>query len=131
MLAEFPDDGATVRGRVEGAVLRCMIATAQDRATARRRRAGRAGGGRLHARRRPGLRGVATGSGSRFSQAAKSPEERAAEVEALAEQLNDAVAEQNAASIAALFLTTAVVIVDKPERNSAGDPSGGMGGMDF
>ncbi|HTF51790.1 MAG TPA: chaperonin GroEL, partial [Pseudonocardia sp.] len=40
---------------------------------------------------------------------------------------------QNAASIAALFLTTAVVIVDKPERNSApaGDPTGGMGGMDF
>ena len=40
---------------------------------------------------------------------------------------------QNAASIAALFLTTAVVIVDKPERNSVGDPSGegGMGGMDF
>ena len=38
---------------------------------------------------------------------------------------------QNAASIAALFLTTAVVIVDKPERNSAGDPAGGMGGMDF
>jgi chaperonin GroEL len=39
---------------------------------------------------------------------------------------------QNAASIAALFLTTAVVIVDKPERNSA--PAGGgpdMGGMDF
>jgi chaperonin GroEL len=39
---------------------------------------------------------------------------------------------QNAASIAALFLTTAVVIVDKPERHSA--PSGGgpdMGGMDF
>ena len=31
---------------------------------------------------------------------------------------------QNAASIAALFLTTAVVIVDKPERNSAGDGSG-------
>jgi hypothetical protein len=27
---------------------------------------------------------------------------------------------QNAASIAALFLTTAVVIGDKPERNSAG-----------
>jgi chaperonin GroEL len=38
---------------------------------------------------------------------------------------------QNAASIAALFLTTAVVIVDKPERNSTGDPSGGMGGMDY
>ena len=38
---------------------------------------------------------------------------------------------QNAASIAALFLTTAVVIVDKPGRNSAGDPSGGMSGMDF
>ena len=37
---------------------------------------------------------------------------------------------QNAASIAALFLTTAVVIVDKPERNSAGDGSA-MGGMDF
>ena len=36
-----------------------------------------------------------------------------------------------AASIAALFLTTAVVIVDKPERNSAGDPSGGMGGVDY
>jgi chaperonin GroEL len=37
---------------------------------------------------------------------------------------------QNAASIAALFLTTAVVIVDKPEKNSGGDgPS--MGGMDY
>src|SRR6195952_4758079 len=36
---------------------------------------------------------------------------------------------QNAASIAALFLTTAVVIVDKPARNSAADPTGGMGGM--
>jgi chaperonin GroEL len=34
---------------------------------------------------------------------------------------------QNAASIAALFLTTAVVIVDKPEKISA--PTGGMGGM--
>ena len=38
---------------------------------------------------------------------------------------------QNAASIAALFLTTAVVIVDKPEKHPAGDPSGGMGGMDY
>src|SRR6187455_2673607 len=40
---------------------------------------------------------------------------------------------QNAASIAALFLTTAVVIVDKPEKNSApaGGGMGGMGGMDF
>jgi len=38
----------------------------------------------------------------------------------------------NAASIAALFLTTEVVIVEKPERhqqNQGGD--GGMGGMDF
>jgi chaperonin GroEL len=41
---------------------------------------------------------------------------------------------QNAASIAALFLTTEAVIADKPEKNSApaGDPTGGMGGgMDF
>ncbi len=40
---------------------------------------------------------------------------------------------QNAASIAALFLTTEAVIADKPEKSSApaGDPSGGMGGMDF
>ena len=41
---------------------------------------------------------------------------------------------QNAASIAALFLTTEAVIADKPEKASAapgGDPSGGMGGMDF
>ena len=39
---------------------------------------------------------------------------------------------QNAASIAALFLTTEAVIVDKPEREKA--PAGGMpdgGGMDF
>ena len=37
---------------------------------------------------------------------------------------------QNAASIAALFLTTEVVIADKPEKNSA--PQGGGGGdMDF
>jgi chaperonin GroEL len=35
---------------------------------------------------------------------------------------------QNAASIAALFLTTEAVIADKPEKNSApaGDPTGGM-----
>ncbi|MFC4947538.1 TCP-1/cpn60 chaperonin family protein, partial [Pseudonocardia sp. GCM10023141] len=40
---------------------------------------------------------------------------------------------QNAASIAALFLTTEAVIADKPERGTgaAMDPSGGMGGMDF
>jgi chaperonin GroEL len=41
---------------------------------------------------------------------------------------------QNAASIAALFLTTEAVIADKPEKASAaagGDPTGGMGGMDF
>ncbi|MBC3194999.1 chaperonin GroEL [Pseudonocardia sp. C8] len=41
---------------------------------------------------------------------------------------------QNAASIAALFLTTEAVIADKPEKNAGGgaaDPTGGMGGMDF
>jgi chaperonin GroEL len=40
---------------------------------------------------------------------------------------------QNAASIAGLFLTTEAVIADKPEkeRMPAGDPTGGMGGMDF
>jgi chaperonin GroEL len=41
---------------------------------------------------------------------------------------------QNAASIAGLFLTTEAVIADKPEKASAapaGDPTGGMGGMDF
>jgi chaperonin GroEL len=37
---------------------------------------------------------------------------------------------QNAASIAALFLTTAVVIVEKPERGSAGTGPN-TGGMDF
>ena len=41
---------------------------------------------------------------------------------------------QNAASIAALFLTTEAVIADKPEKPGptpgGGDP-GGMGGMDF
>ena len=39
----------------------------------------------------------------------------------------------NAASIAGLFLTTEAVVADKPEKNPApmGDPSGGMGGMDF
>ena len=40
---------------------------------------------------------------------------------------------QNAASIAALFLTTEAVIADKPEKATptpGGDP-GGMGGMDF
>ncbi|MDN5920049.1 MAG: chaperonin GroEL, partial [Pseudonocardia sp.] len=39
---------------------------------------------------------------------------------------------QNAASIAALFLTTEAVIADKPEKNAGGgggDPTGGMGGM--
>ncbi|MET7637322.1 chaperonin GroEL [Streptomyces sp. NPDC005438] len=37
---------------------------------------------------------------------------------------------QNAASIAALFLTTEAVIADKPEKQAAGagDPTGGMGG---
>ena len=40
---------------------------------------------------------------------------------------------QNAASIAALFLTTEAVVADKPEKAGPpmGDPSGGMGGMDF
>ena len=40
---------------------------------------------------------------------------------------------QNAASIAALFLTTEVVVADKPEKAApmGGDPTGGMGGMDF
>ncbi len=39
---------------------------------------------------------------------------------------------QNAASIAALFLTTEAVVADKPEKSAPmGDPSGGMGGMDF
>ena len=36
---------------------------------------------------------------------------------------------QNAASIAALFLTTEVVIADKPEKASAGAGGGGGGGM--
>jgi len=39
----------------------------------------------------------------------------------------------NAASIAGLFLTTEAVVAEKPEPTPApaGDPSGGMGGMDF
>src|SRR5206468_6378713 len=36
---------------------------------------------------------------------------------------------QNAASIAALFLTTEAVVADQPERDAA--PAGGMDGMDF
>jgi chaperonin GroEL len=38
---------------------------------------------------------------------------------------------QNAASIAALFLTTEAVIVDKPEDGAGGGMPGGMGDMDF
>src|ERR1700752_2934164 len=40
---------------------------------------------------------------------------------------------QNAASIAGLFLTTEAVVADKPEKAAApaGDPTGGVGGMDF
>ncbi|GAB3719822.1 chaperonin GroEL [Nocardiopsis nanhaiensis] len=40
---------------------------------------------------------------------------------------------QNAGSIAGLFLTTEAVIAEKPEKAAApaGDPTGGMGGMDF
>ena len=40
---------------------------------------------------------------------------------------------QNAASIAALFLTTEAVVADKPEKNAPAMPGGGMGGgdMDF
>jgi chaperonin GroEL len=41
---------------------------------------------------------------------------------------------QNAASIAALFLTTEAVVADKPEKEPAmpgGMPGGDMGGMDF
>ncbi|HEU5242470.1 MAG TPA: chaperonin GroEL [Ornithinibacter sp.] len=52
----------------------------------------------------------------------------------LAAGVNDPVkvtrsALQNAASIAALFLTTEAVVADKPERNNA--PAGGGGGEDF
>ena len=55
----------------------------------------------------------------------------------LAAGINDPVkvtrsALQNAASIAALFLTTEAVVADKPEKGGAPvDPTGGMGGMDF
>ncbi|OEV04955.1 chaperonin GroEL [Streptomyces oceani] len=56
----------------------------------------------------------------------------------LAEGINDPAkvtrsALQNAASIAALFLTTEAVIADKPEKAAAGapDPTGGMGDMGF
>ena len=57
----------------------------------------------------------------------------------LAAGVNDPVkvtrsALQNAASIAALFLTTEAVVADKPERHApagGGDGGGGMGGMDF
>ncbi|WP_298461727.1 chaperonin GroEL [uncultured Cellulomonas sp.] len=56
----------------------------------------------------------------------------------LAAGINDPVkvtrsALQNAASIAALFLTTEAVVADKPEKNPApvGGGDGGMGGMDF
>ncbi|MDR7383792.1 chaperonin GroEL [Promicromonospora iranensis] len=56
----------------------------------------------------------------------------------LAAGVNDPVkvtrsALQNAASIAALFLTTEAVVADKPEPagSQGGDPTGGMGGMDF
>jgi chaperonin GroEL len=41
---------------------------------------------------------------------------------------------QNAASIAALFLTTEAVVADKPEKAAPAAPGaegGGMGGMDF
>ncbi|WP_199422795.1 chaperonin GroEL [Actinotalea solisilvae] len=56
----------------------------------------------------------------------------------LAAGVNDPVkvtrsALQNAASIAALFLTTEALVADKPERHPApsGGDGGGMGGMDF
>jgi len=38
---------------------------------------------------------------------------------------------QNAASIAGLFLTTEVVVAEKPEKSSPAMPGGDMGGMDF
>ncbi|MEO5838612.1 MAG: chaperonin GroEL [Acidimicrobiales bacterium] len=38
---------------------------------------------------------------------------------------------QNAASIAALFLTTEVVIADAPDKKAGGGGGGGMGDMDF
>src|SRR3984885_3636708 len=38
---------------------------------------------------------------------------------------------QNAASIAALFLTTEAVVADKPEKAGAGAPGGGMPGGDM
>jgi chaperonin GroEL len=61
-------------------------------------------------------------------------------VDMLASGINDPVkvtrsALQNAASIAALFLTTEAVVADKPEKAGAapagGGDMGGMGGMDF
>ena len=38
---------------------------------------------------------------------------------------------QNAASIAALFITTEAVIADKPEKAAAAPAGGGGGDMDF
>lgn len=37
----------------------------------------------------------------------------------------------NAASIAGMILTTEALISDKPEKEVAGMPPGGMGGMDY
>ncbi|MDD1438759.1 molecular chaperone GroEL, partial [Dolichospermum sp. ST_sed10] len=36
---------------------------------------------------------------------------------------------QNAASIAGMVLTTEAIIAEKPQKQSAGAPDGGMGGM--
>ncbi|PWI56667.1 chaperonin GroEL [Sulfoacidibacillus thermotolerans] len=38
---------------------------------------------------------------------------------------------QNAASVAAMFLTTEAVVADKPEKEKPAMPGGGMGGMDM
>ena len=38
---------------------------------------------------------------------------------------------QNAASIAAMVLTTECIVVDKPEDDKAGAPGGGMGDFDY
>jgi chaperonin GroEL len=38
---------------------------------------------------------------------------------------------QNAASIAALFLTTEAVVADKPEKTRLAPSASDMGGMDF
>jgi chaperonin GroEL len=130
-LLRAPGQGARARGNARG---RCRDRR-QDRRSCARRAVEADRGQRRHGRRRDRREGQGL-KGSHGLNAATNEYEDLVKAGVIDAAKVTRSALQNAASIAALFLTTEAVVADKPEKEGAGGmpggmPGGGMGDMDF